>query len=180
MKRFQPRKPCTKAQAAVALTSGRITESIRNEFIKIEAENSSREFAMKEIKSELLERGDIQRFWEKKLADENSHFLEVEVAYIEALKDLEHEKIDHDNALAAYLKEKAALDCQKQLLSSLKEEVEEMNKKLAYEQADYVDEQHKIHSNVSELEVKYVKVLDSKSILEAELEALRILRYLKK
>ncbi|XP_071686396.1 uncharacterized protein [Rutidosis leptorrhynchoides] len=176
VKRFQPGKPCTKAQAAVALTSGRMTEYIRTEFSKLEAENSSREFAMKEIKFELLERGDIKRFWEKKLADENSRFLEVEAAYLEALKDLEQQKIEKDNYVDVYLKEKAALDCQKQLLLSLKEEVEEMNEKLAYERADYVDEQHKIRSVVAELEVKYEKVLDSKSILEAELEALRILR----
>nr|XP_043613836.1 uncharacterized protein LOC122585777 [Erigeron canadensis] len=176
LKRFQPGKPCTKAQAAVALTSGRISESIRHEFFQLEAEKSSREFAMKEIKSELLERGDIQRFWEKKLEDEHTRFLEVEAAYLEALKELEHRKIDHDNAIAAYLKEKAALDCQKQLLSSLKKEIEEMNQKLAYERTDYVDEQHKIRSKVSGLEVKYEKILDSKAILEAELEALRILR----
>lgn len=178
VKRFQPGKPCTNAQAAVALTSGRITESIRHEFLKLESEHSSREFAIKEIKSELLERGDIQRFWEKKLEDENNRFLDVEKAYLEVVKDMEHQKINQDNALAAYLKKTAALDCQKQLLSSLKEEVDEMNQKLTYERADYVDEQDKIRSIVKELEVNYEKVLDSKSILEAELEALRILRYL--
>ncbi|KAI3816482.1 hypothetical protein L1987_16180 [Smallanthus sonchifolius] len=176
IKRFQPGKPCTKAQAAVALTSGRITDSILHEFSKLEAENSSRALAMKEIKSEILERGEIQRFWEKKLAEERNRFLEVEAAYLEALKDLENQKINQDNIVGNYLKEEAALDCQKQLLYSLKEEVDEMNQRLACERAEYVDEQHKIRSIVSELEVKYEKILDSKSILEAELEALRILR----
>ncbi|PWA39504.1 S-layer homology domain-containing protein [Artemisia annua] len=176
VKRFQPGKPCTKAQAAVALTSGKMTELIRDEFSKLEAENSSREFTMKEIKAELLERGDIQRFWEKKIEDENSRYLEAEAAYLEVLKDLEHQKIEQDNVVAAYLKEQAALDCQKQLLSRLKEEVDEMNERLAYERANFVDEKHKIHSTVSELQVNYEKVIDSKSILEAELEALRILR----
>ncbi|GKA74877.1 S-layer homology domain-containing protein, partial [Tanacetum coccineum] len=176
VKRFQPGKPCTKAQAAVALTSGKMTELICDEFSKLEAENSSREFAMKEIKSELLERGDIQRFWEKKIEDENSRYLEAEAAYLEVLKDLEHQKIEQDNVVASFLKEKAALDCQKQLLSRLKEEVDEMNERLAYERANFVDEKHKIHSTVSELQVNYEKIIDSKSILEAELEALRILR----
>ncbi|KAJ9554168.1 hypothetical protein OSB04_018213 [Centaurea solstitialis] len=175
-KRFQPGKPCTKAQAAVALTSGRITESIHHEFSKLEAERSSREFAMKEIKAEVLERGEIQRYWEKKLEDEISRRLEVEAAYREAHKDLEDYKVDQDNAVAAYLKEKAALDCQKQLLSRLKEEVDEMQKRLVYERDNYVDEQRKIHSSVREIEVKLERILDRKSILEAELEALRILR----
>lgn len=175
-KRFQPLKPCTKAQAAVALTSGRITEFIHDEFSKLDAEKSSQQFAMKEIKAELLERGEIRRYWEKKLEDENRRRLELEAAYLEALKDLEHHKIDQDNVVAAYLKEKAALDCQKQLLSRLKEEVDEMNKRLAFERDNYVDERNKIHSTMGKLEVKLERILDSKSILEAELEALRILR----
>ncbi|XP_076956024.1 uncharacterized protein LOC143631046 [Bidens hawaiensis] len=178
IKRFQPGKPCTKAQAAVALTSGRITESIRNEFSKLEAENSSRELAKKERKSAILERGEIQRFWEKKIADARSRFLEDELEYLEALKDLENFKINQDNIVGNYLKEVAALDCQKQLLSSLKEEVDEMNTRLTYERTGYVDEQQKVRRTVSELQVKYEKILDSKSILEAELEALRILRYI--
>ncbi|XP_076923993.1 uncharacterized protein LOC143586313 [Bidens hawaiensis] len=176
IKRFQPGKPCTKAQAAVALTSGRITESIRNEFAKLEAENFSRELAKKEIRSAILERGEIQRFWEKKIADERRRFLEVESDYLEALKDLENQKINQDNIVGNYLKEVAALDCQKQLLSSLKEEVDEMNTRHVHERTGYVDEQQRVHRTVSELQVKYEKILDSKSILEAELEALRILR----
>ncbi|XP_076891918.1 uncharacterized protein LOC143543491 [Bidens hawaiensis] len=176
IKRFQPGKPCTKAQAAVALTSGRITESIRNEFSKLEAEHSSRELAKKEIKSAILERGEIHRFWEKKIADARSRFSEVESEYLEALKDLENFKINQDNIVGNYLKEVAALDCQKQLLISLKEEIDEMNTRLVYERTGYVDEQQKVHRTVSELQVKYEKILDSKSILEAELEALRILR----
>ncbi|KAL8241922.1 hypothetical protein R6Q59_012224 [Mikania micrantha] len=176
IKRFQPDKPCTMAQAAVALTSGRITKSILHEFSKLEAENCSRELAKKEIKSEILERGEIQRFWENKIADERNRFLEIKAAYLDVLKDLEHQKNNQDNIVGNYVKEKAALDCQKQLLYSLKEEVDEMNQRLAYERADYVNEQQKIHTTVGELEVKYEKILDSRLILEAELEALRILR----
>ncbi|EXB99116.1 hypothetical protein L484_007024 [Morus notabilis] len=40
-KQFQPNKPSTKAQAAVALTSGRMTEAIQNELLRLEAESSA-------------------------------------------------------------------------------------------------------------------------------------------
>lgn len=176
VKRFQPGKPCTKAQAAVALTGGKFTKLIHQEFSKLKSENSSRNFAIEEIKSELLERGEIQRFWEKKIQDEKRHRLEVEAAYFKTLKDLENQKINQDNAVNAYLKEIAALDCQKQLLLSLEKEVDEMNERLSYERKNFVDEKQKTRSNVGELEVKYERILDTKSILEAELEALRILR----
>ncbi|KAL4574576.1 hypothetical protein LXL04_021410 [Taraxacum kok-saghyz] len=176
VKRFQPTKPCTKAQAAVALTSGKTTELIHQEFSKLESENSSRKFAIEEIKSEILERGEIQRYWEKKLEDEKRYCLEVESDYLKAVKELENEKMNKKNGESDYLKEKAALECQKQLVLRLKEEVDEMNERVAYERVNYVEEKGKTNSNVGELEAKYEKILDTKSILEAELEALRILR----
>lgn len=57
----------TKAQAAVALTSGRMTEAIYDEILRLEAEHSSRQVAIEEIRSELLDKGDIVRFWNEKM-----------------------------------------------------------------------------------------------------------------
>lgn len=176
IKRLQPRKPSTKAQAAVVLTSGRMAEFVRAELLRLKAENVSRETAMQEIRSELLERGDIQRFWEGKMEEERKHGLEVEKARLAAIHDLEEEKIFQENGLPELLKQRAALDCQKQLLSSLKEEVDEMSERLASERAKYMEEQSNLQAVLCDLQVKYEVLLDAKSILEAEIEALRILR----
>ncbi|XP_059317011.1 uncharacterized protein LOC132067724 isoform X1 [Lycium ferocissimum] len=175
-KRFQPDKPSTKAQAAVSLTSGRMQEYIQSELSKLEAENLSRLMAMEEIKSELLDRGEIQRIWESKMEVERSRGLEVENAYLDSVSDLEQEKILQENALAELLRQKAALDCQKQLLSSLKEEVDEMSERLACEKFKHVDEQCSLSATIHDLEVKHEALLDTKSMLEAEVEALRKLR----
>uniref|UniRef100_A0A2N9J883 SLH domain-containing protein n=1 Tax=Fagus sylvatica TaxID=28930 RepID=A0A2N9J883_FAGSY len=150
-KRFQPNKPSTKAQAAVTLTSGRMAEAIFTELVRLEAENAARLAEMEEIRSELLDRGDIQRFWDEKLIEVKTCGFEVE-------------------------KEKAAMDCQKQLVLSLKEEVDEMSEKLASERALYITEQCNLQNMRSELQDKREGLLDTKSILEAEKEALRILR----
>lgn len=176
IKRFQPRKPSTKAQAAVALTSGRMTEFVRAELLRLQAENASRQSSMQEIRSELLERGDIQRFWEGKMEEERKHVLEVEKAYLAAIHDLKQQKIAQQNGLPELLKQRAALDCQKQLLSSLKEEVDEMYERLAIERTKYVDEKSNLEAVQVDLQIKYEGLLDAKSILEAEIEALRILR----
>ncbi|XP_027151476.1 uncharacterized protein LOC113751611 [Coffea eugenioides] len=176
IKRFQPRKPSTKAQAAVALTSGRMTEFVRAELLRLQAENASRQTSMQEIRSELLERGDIQRFWEGKMEEERKHGLEVEKAYLAAIHDLEQQKIVQENGLPELLKQRAALDCQKQLLSSLKEEFDEMSERLVIERTKYVDEKSNLETVLVDLQVKYEGLLDAKSILEAEIEALRILR----
>ncbi|XP_049365011.1 uncharacterized protein LOC125829848 [Solanum verrucosum] len=175
-KRFQPDKPSTKAQAAVSLTSGRMEEYIQSELAKLEAENLSRLMTMEEIKSDLLDRGEIQRIWESKMEVEKSRGLEVDSAYLASIRDLEQERIVQENARAELLRQKAALDCQKQLLSSLKEEVDEMSNKLEREKFKHVDEQCDLSGTIHELQVKHEALLDKKSMLEAKIEALRKLR----
>ncbi|KAL6969795.1 hypothetical protein U1Q18_029508 [Sarracenia purpurea var. burkii] len=175
-KRFQPNKPSTKAQAAVALTSGKMTEAIRAELSRLEVENSLRQTAMEDIRSDFLNKGDIQRYWDGKLEEERTRVLDVEKFYLAAKHDLEEENIVQANTRAQYLKEKAAMDCQKQLLFSLKEEVNEMSKRLACEKAQHADEQRILHGLIGDLDAKLEGIFDAKSILEAEIEALRILR----
>ena len=173
---MQPNKPSIKAQAAVALTSGRMSEAIYTELLRLEAESSAKLAEMEDIKSELLDRGDIRRFWDEKLVEEKTRGFEVEKGYSAAVSDLEQEKIVQQKYFAEHLKEKAAMDCQKQLLLSLKDEVNEMSEKLAYERNTYVAEQCKLQDMLRDLQSNQEDLLDSKSILEAEKEALRILR----
>ncbi|GKD73400.1 hypothetical protein Tco_1331682, partial [Tanacetum coccineum] len=49
----------------------------------------------------------------EKIEDENSRYWEAEATYLELLKDMEHQKIELDNVVAAYLKEKIAFDYKK-------------------------------------------------------------------
>ncbi|KAK1566654.1 hypothetical protein Q3G72_002495 [Acer saccharum] len=175
-KRFQPNKPSTKAQAAVALTSGRMTEAICIELLRLEAEESSKQAEMEEIRSELLDRGDIKRSWDEKLNEERTRGSEVEKLYASACHDLEQELIVQEKDCAVLLKEKAAMDCQRQLLLNLKEEVDEMSERLEYERAMYKAEKSTLQDTLSDLQTRQEGLLDAKSILEAEKEASRILR----
>ncbi|KAK9021409.1 hypothetical protein V6N11_011397 [Hibiscus sabdariffa] len=175
-KRFQPNKPSSKAQAAVALTSGRIAEAISNELLKLEMESSLKRAEMKEIKSELLERGEIQSSWNEKLDEERARGSEVEKLYFSAVQDLEQEKIVQEKFAADSLKEKAAMDCQRQLVSTLKEEVAEMSERLASERDMYITERSKLQDMFSGLQSRLEGILDAKSILESEIEAIKILK----
>ncbi|WVZ10004.1 hypothetical protein V8G54_014534 [Vigna mungo] len=175
-KRFQPNKPSTIAQAAVALMSGRMKEAISAELLRIEAEHSARQAEAEEIRSELLSRGDIQRFWDEKLNDEKNRGLDVERLYHMEAKNLEEEEINQDKLYTEYLKEKSAMDCQKQLLLSLKKEVDEISEKVASERVIYIDERLVVQNLLKDLEFKLEELLDTKSTLEAEKEALQILR----
>ncbi|KAK6921797.1 hypothetical protein RJ641_012304 [Dillenia turbinata] len=176
MKRFQPSRPSTKAQAAVALTSGKMTEAIHGELQRLEAENSARFDMMEEIKSELLGRGDIEKFWQKKIKEVRTRGLGAERSYEAAVYDLKQEKLVQEKYLSEYLKKKGAIDCQRQLLLSLKEEVNEMLERLSSERILLTAEQHSLQNMRNDLQAKQEGILDAKSILESQIEALRIYR----
>ncbi|KAL9225993.1 hypothetical protein vseg_001854 [Gypsophila vaccaria] len=176
IRRLQPNKPSTIAQAAVALTSGRMTEVIQNELLRLETEESSRIVAKEEIKQELLERGDIERYWAEKIQEEKDRGVELEQIYIDAINNLEQEKTVQESAFNGFLREKAAMDCQKQLLNRLKEEVSKLSEKLISERVAQVAEVENIQILRHKLQIKNEGVLDAKSLLESEIEALRILR----
>lgn len=160
----------------MALTSGRMKEAISAELSRIEAENSARLAEAGEIWSELLSRGEIQRFWDEKLIEEKNRGFDVERLYHVEVKNLEEEEINQDKISAEYLKEKATMDCQKQLLLNLKKEVDEISEKVASERVTYVDERDVVQKLHEDLEFKHEELLNTKSTLEAEKEALQILR----
>ncbi|KZV38243.1 hypothetical protein F511_36864 [Dorcoceras hygrometricum] len=171
-RRLQPNKPCTKGQAAVALSCGRLSEFIRAEISRLEVETITRQQEMEETVSELLERGEIKEFWERKKEEERSRGVEVEQDYHTSVTGLEQEKAFQENSLAEFLKQQAALDCQKQLLSTINSEVTEMSERFKAERLKHLDEQNNVQKALHDLETQYEALLDAKSVLEAEVEAL--------
>ncbi|MQL82807.1 hypothetical protein Taro_015285 [Colocasia esculenta] len=176
IRRLQPRKPATKAQAAVALTSGRMAEAIQTELRRLEAENASRSAEMEDIRHEIMCRGEIERFWEEKLNEEKIRGLEVQNKYLAALNELNEERMALEKDRADHTKESVALDCQGQLLVSLKEEVKQLQAMLINERASLLAEQESLESEYVELRNRQEATAEAKSILEVEKEALRILR----
>lgn len=177
IRRLQPQKPVTKAQAAVAVTSGRMGGAISAELARLEAENQSRLADIEEIRSEITRRGEIQRIWEEKLKIERERGSEVERDFQIALLELEEEKTAREESLVDHMKQKAALDYQQLLLHSLREEVDVMYHKLANERANVLAEQPYLEKLSAEVRAQQEAIIEAKSILEAEKEALRVLRY---
>ncbi|KAF6168946.1 hypothetical protein GIB67_038443 [Kingdonia uniflora] len=175
-KRLQPHRPATKAQAAVALTSGRMAKAIRSEMSRLEVENSARLVEMEEIRIKLLLRGDIQKCWGEKLREVKAHSLEVTRHFNATIHDLEQQKNVFDKILSENMKEKAALDCQRQLLLSLKDEIRYMSERLVSETANAAAEHLSLEDMCTDLAAKQEAITEAKSILEAEKEALQILR----
>ncbi|CAN8266531.1 unnamed protein product [Cochlearia groenlandica] len=176
IKRFQPNRPVTKAQAAVALTSGKMVKAISEELSRLETESFLKNAEMGEIRSELLEKGEITQFWDEKLQVERSRGVEMKELHLSIGNELEEEKTEQQKWFAERLKEKAAIDCQKQLLRSLREDIDEMSERLTTDKSVYLVEHRKLQEMMSELQSKLESLVDKRCILEAEIEALRILR----
>ncbi|CAH2045512.1 unnamed protein product [Thlaspi arvense] len=176
IKRFQPNRPVSKAQVAVALTSGKMAKAVSSEVSRLEAESFLQKAEMEEIRSELLERGEIRQFWDEKLQVERSRGVQMEEMYLSRVSELEQEKTAQMKWFAERLKEKAARDCQKQLLHSLREDTDEMSVRLTSNKSVYLVEHSELQEMLSDVQSKLESLLDKRSILEAEVEALRILR----
>lgn len=151
-------------------------EAIQDELLRLEAEDSSRKVEMEEIRSVLLARGEIQKFWDKLLEEERARVAEAEDLYLNIIHELEQDKIVQEKWFAESMKERAAIECQRQLLLSLQEEVDQMSERLVTERAMYVNERCTLQDNISQLQFAQEELLNTKSVLEAETEAIRILR----
>ncbi|WVZ80791.1 hypothetical protein U9M48_028242 [Paspalum notatum var. saurae] len=175
-RRLQPHKPVTKAQAAAALTSGRMEEAIRDELNRLETENQAHLSAIAEIMEELISRGDIQQQWEEKIKKEQQRALEVDNGLQHVLHELAHERTDREKELEDLLKESAALERQNQELINLRSEVDGMYDRLAAENAEAMVDQQNLENLLSDMTSKHQAVNEAKSYLEAEKEALTMLR----
>ncbi|KAK8662803.1 hypothetical protein V6N13_024691 [Hibiscus sabdariffa] len=101
-KHFQSNKPASKPQATMALTSGRMANAIPNELLKLEMESSSKRAEMKEIKSELLQKGEIQRLWKEMLDEERARVSKVEELCFFVVQDLEQGRLSGRNVLLSF------------------------------------------------------------------------------
>jgi len=176
-RRLQPDKPVTKVQAAAALTSGRMKEAIQEELNRLEAENQAHLSVIAEIMEELISRGDIQQQWEEKMIKEQERALEVDNNLQHVLHELANERTDREEELADLLKERADLERQNQELINLRSEVDGMYDRLATENEEVMADQQTLENQLSDMTSKHQAVNEAKSYLEAEKEALTMLRY---
>jgi DNA repair exonuclease SbcCD ATPase subunit len=152
-------------------------EVIHDELNRLEAEKQSRRSVMGEIMEELINRGDIKKYWEVKMKKEQDREFEVDKHLQGVLHELANEKTDREKQIAVLLKERTALECQNQELATLRSEVDGMYDRLATESLEVMADEENIEKLSSDVSSKHQAVTEAKSFLEAEKEALTMLRY---
>ncbi|XP_078149331.1 SLH domain protein [Carex rostrata] len=173
---IQPYKPVTKAQAAVALTSGRMEKLIHKELTRIEIETRLKLSEMEDIKRELTQKGEIERFWKTKIEKEQERERKSQEALESALLELRRERKEAEEGLSENMKEKIALEGERAILLGLKKEIDELSEKVYNENNQVMSEKRSIEKISADVNGKYESLIETKSRLEAEKEAVHVLR----
>uniref|UniRef100_A0A2P2KP53 SLH domain-containing protein n=1 Tax=Rhizophora mucronata TaxID=61149 RepID=A0A2P2KP53_RHIMU len=157
---FQPDKPVTKAQAAVALATGEASDVVSEEIARIEAESMA-ENAVSAHNALVAEvERDINASFEKELSVEREKINAVERMAEEARCELERLRAEREQENIDLTKERAAIESELEVLSHLRREVEE--------------QLHGLMSN--KVEISYEKERITKLQREAENEKQEISR----
>eukprot|EP01018_Ginkgo_biloba_P028105 Gb_02880 [translate_table: standard] len=175
-RRFQPDKPVTKGQAAVAIISGQVEDMVREELSRLEAENSAKEEVVQEILSEMFSRGEIKSMWEKKVSQKKAQRVEAEKLLESVVYELENEKAEREKMLPLFLKEKTMLEVEHKLLVSLKLEVDELKQALSVGEMEVLLEQQQLEKHRMDYQVRNEALSKAKSLAEAEKKALTLSR----
>ncbi|CAA2977696.1 uncharacterized protein LOC111390807 isoform X2 [Olea europaea subsp. europaea] len=122
---FQPEKPVTKAQAAIALATGDASAIVSEELARIEAESmAEKAVAAHSALVSQIEK-DLNASYEQELFLEREKIKAVEKLAEEARRELERLRAEREEENLALMKERAAVDSEMEVLSKLRREVEE-------------------------------------------------------
>ncbi|XP_031281131.1 uncharacterized protein LOC116139595 isoform X1 [Pistacia vera] len=173
---FQPNKPVTKAQAAVAIATGEASDIVSDELARIEAESAA-ENAVSAHNALIAEvEKDINASFEKELSMERDKIDAVEKMAEEARQELERLKAEREGNRIALMKEHAAIESEMEILSKLRREVEEQLESLMSNKVEISYEKERISKLRIEAENENQEIARLQYELEVERKALSMAR----
>lgn len=175
---FQPHKPVTKAQAAIALATGEASDVVNEELARIEAESMA-ENAVSAHSALVAEvEKDANANFEKELSKEREKIDAIEKMAEEARTELEKLRAEREEDNIALMKERAAVDSEMEVLSRLRREVEEQLQSLMSNKVEISYEKEKINKLRKETENESQEIARLQYELEVERKALSMARYI--
>lgn len=174
---FQPDKPVTKAQAAIALATGEASDIVSEELARIEAESMAENaVAAHSALVDQVER-DVNASFEKELLLEREKVDAVEKLAEGARAELQKLRDEREERNVALLKERAAVDSEMEIMSRLRREVEELLQSLMSDQVEVSYEKERIIKLRKDTEMENEEVTRLQHELEVERKALAMARY---
>eukprot|EP00262_Sarcandra_glabra_P011200 TRINITY_DN2695_c0_g1_i1.p1 TRINITY_DN2695_c0_g1~~TRINITY_DN2695_c0_g1_i1.p1 ORF type:complete len:815 (-),score=203.62 TRINITY_DN2695_c0_g1_i1:210-2366(-) len=173
---FQPDKPVTKAQAAIALATGDSTEVVGEELTRIEAESMAETAVAAHTALVAQVEKDLNASFEKELSMEKEKIDAVEKLAEEARLELERLRAEREGENNALMRGRAAVESEMELLSKLRSEVEEQLQSLMSNKMEISFERDRINKLRKEAESENQVIVQLQYELEVERKALAMAR----
>ncbi|KAF3674895.1 putative cytochrome 89A2-like [Capsicum annuum] len=173
---FQPDKPVTKAQAAIALATGEASDIVGEELARIEAESMAEKAVAAHNALVAEVEKDVNASFEKELLLEREKIDAVEKLAEEARRELESLRAQREEENLALLKERAAVDSEMEVLSRLRREVEEQLHTLMSDKLEISYDKERIDKLRKDTEFENQEIARLQYELEVERKALSLAR----
>ncbi|KAL2920694.1 Myosin-J heavy chain [Bienertia sinuspersici] len=173
---FQPDKPVTKGQAAIALATGEAADVVSEELARIEAESiADKAVATHNALVEEVEK-DINANFEKELLMEREKVDAVQKMAEEAQEEVERLRAEREEKNIALMKERAAIESEMEVLSRMRNELEEQLQSVMGNKAEVLYEKERIEKLKKETEEENQAIVRLQYELEVERKALSMAR----
>ncbi|XP_014624476.1 uncharacterized protein [Glycine max] len=173
---FQPDKPVTKAQAAMALATGDASEIVSEELARIEAESIAENAVAAHSALVAQVEKDINASFEQELFIEREKISAVERMAEEARLELERLRAEREEDNLALTKERAAIESEMEVFSKLRHEVEDQLQSLMSDKVEIAHEKERISKLREKAEVENNEIGRLQYELEVERKALSMAR----
>ncbi|KAD4584844.1 hypothetical protein R6Q59_036371 [Mikania micrantha] len=174
---FQPDKPVTKAQAAIALATGEeASDIVSEELARIEAESMAEKAVA--AHSALVDQvqKDINMYYENDLLLERKKITALEKLAEETRQELDRLKAEQEEQNIKLMKERAAVDSQMEVLSKLRREAEEELQEIMSNKVEISYEKERINKLRTDAEIENQEIIRLQYELEVERKALAMAR----
>ncbi|XP_024530410.1 uncharacterized protein LOC9632043 isoform X1 [Selaginella moellendorffii] len=173
---FQPHKPVTTGQAAVALSSGEASEHIGEELERLEAERHAEKAVAAEIALEARAQKEANAVFREELDRQRQLTVEAEAVAERLREELEKLKSEREEEKYGVMKERASLDAAKEALSRARLEVDDLLQGLSSEKVKVVFERDRMEKLLAEIEEERDTLENVKSETQVEKKALVLAR----
>ncbi|XP_068645621.1 probable GPI-anchored adhesin-like protein PGA55 isoform X2 [Aristolochia californica] len=173
---FQPEKPVTKAQAAIALATGDSTDVVGEELARIEAEAMAETAVAAHTALVAQVEKDINANFEKELAIEREKIEMMEKLAEEARQESAKLRAEREEQKNALIRGRASVESEMEVLSRLRCELEEQLEALMYTKAEVAFEKERINKLRKDGESENKVIAQLQYEVEVERKALSMAR----
>lgn len=173
---FQPDKPVTKAQAAIALSTGEASTIVSEELARIEAEAMAEKAVAAHSALVAQVEENLNANYEQELSLEREKINAIEKMAEEARSEVEKLRAAREEEKLSLMKERAAVDSEMELLSRLRQEVEEKLQTLMADKLEISYEKERLNKLRIDAETESQEITRLQYELEVERKALSMAR----